>query len=48
MIQYSIRDKRREITLDRYPQLSLADARAKTALLKAGIKHGIDPLAERK
>jgi len=47
-VRYSIHGKRRQITLDRYPQMTLVDARAKTAFLKADINKGIDPLAERK
>ena len=48
LVRYTTNGKRREITLDRYPQLSLVDAAAKCAILKAEIKNGVDPQAERK
>jgi len=48
LVRYTTNGKRREITLDKYPQLSLVDARAKCAILKAEIKSGIDPQAEKK
>lgn len=48
IIRYSIHDKRREITLGCYPEISLADANAEAALIKANLKKNIDPLAERK
>ena len=47
VVRYSIHDKRREITLGRYPDLSLADANAETTLIKRDVKNKIDPLAER-
>ncbi|PCJ87996.1 MAG: integrase [Thiotrichaceae bacterium] len=48
LVRYTTNGKRREITLDKYPQLALVDARAKCAILKAEIKSGIDPQAEKK
>ncbi len=48
LVRYTTNGRRREITLDRYPQLSLVDAAAKCAILKAEIKKGIDPNAEKK
>jgi len=47
VMRYSIHKKRREITLGSYPSLSLSNANAEAALLKAEIKRGLDPLAER-
>lgn len=46
-VRYNIHNKRREITLGTYPELSLADANTETALLKNKLKENIDPLAER-
>ncbi len=47
-VRYTIHGKRREITLELpYPALSLADARAETISIKAKVKKGEDPLAER-
>lgn len=46
--RYSVHGKRREITLGRYPELSLANANMETALLQGQVKNNIDPLAERK
>lgn len=48
LVRYTTNGRRREITLDKYPQLSLVDAAAKTAILKAEIKNGVDPQAEKK
>jgi len=47
-VRYTILNKRREITIGRYPDLSLADAKAETTLIKKNVKRQIDPLAERK
>lgn len=47
VIRYSIHGKRREMSLGEYPDITLADANAETALIKREIKSGIDPLAER-
>jgi len=48
VVRYAIHGKRREITLGRYPGLSLADANSETILIKSNVKKNIDPLAERK
>lgn len=48
VIRYTVNGKRREISLGKYPALSLANAAAETAKIKAEIKKGIDPLAEKK
>ncbi len=47
-LRYSVNGKRREMALGTYPQLSLANASAETAKLKADIKNGTDPIAEKK
>jgi integrase len=47
VVRYTIHNKRREITLGKYPELSLVDANAETALIKKGMQLNIDPLAER-
>ncbi len=48
VVRYIIHGKRREITLGRYPEVSLADANIETILIKSNINKNIDPLAERK
>ena len=48
IVRYVSHGKRREITLDKYPRLSLVAARASTAQLKANLKNNVDPLAERR
>lgn len=48
VVRYTANGKRREITLGKYPELSLANAAAETAKLKAEVKQGVDPLAEKK
>ncbi len=48
VVRYTANGKRREISLGKYPDLSLANAAAETAKLKAEVKQGIDPLAEKK
>lgn len=52
VVRYTANGKRREISLGRYGtkpgELPLVEAAAKTAQLKADVKQGIDPLAERK
>lgn len=48
VVRYVIHSKRREITLGRYPELSLADANSETILIRSNVKKHIDPLAERK
>tara|TARA_Y100001937_G_scaffold89915_1_gene121607 strand:+ start:933 stop:2189 length:1257 start_codon:yes stop_codon:yes gene_type:complete len=51
VLRYSINGKRRELTLGRYGkltgELSLSDARLRALELRASIKEGIDPIAER-
>jgi len=46
-VRYSINKKRREITLGRYPDLSLADASTEALQIKQGVRKKIDPIAER-
>ncbi len=46
--RYTANGKRREITLGRYPEVSLADATLETSKLQASVRQGIDPLAEKK
>jgi integrase len=48
-IRYTVNGKRRFMTLDggQYPYMSLADARAKAAIIRQSIIQGTDPLAER-
>lgn len=48
VVRYTVNGRRREITLGRYPALSLASAAADTATLKAQVEQGIDPIAEKK
>ena len=48
VVRYTVNGKRREISLGRYPELSLAKSAAQTVTLKADIRQGIDPLAEKK
>lgn len=48
VFRYSLQGKRREITLGRYPEVSLADATSQSLQLKTGVRAGTDPLAERK
>lgn len=51
-LRYTINGKRREFSLGRYGRspegFGLADARSKAAHLRAEIREGIDPIAERK
>ncbi len=47
VVRYAIHSKRREITIGRYPDMSLADANAETTLIKKQVKNKVDPLAER-
>ncbi|MCW8922394.1 MAG: tyrosine-type recombinase/integrase [Gammaproteobacteria bacterium] len=47
VLRYTMHGKRHEISLGRYPDISLADANGETAILKSNIKKNIDPLAER-
>jgi integrase len=46
-VRYSIHTSRREITIGRYPELTLADATLKAAQIKVDVKNKIDPLAEK-
>ena len=48
VVRYSVNGKRREISLGRYPDMSLADANFKTSQIKTTVREGIDPLAEKK
>ncbi|WP_448566024.1 tyrosine-type recombinase/integrase [Thalassotalea ganghwensis] len=48
-IRYTVHKKRKEMTLGKFPELSLADAKFKAAKIKVDIKNeNIDPLAEKK
>jgi len=47
VIRYLLNKKRREITLGKYPDLSLVDASAEAVLQQKGIKSNVDPLVER-
>lgn len=47
VVRYVMHGKRREFTLGRYPDISLADATAEALRIKAEVKRGVDPLAER-
>src|SRR5690606_36997533 len=51
-LRYSINGKRREMIIGRYSPkdsggLSLAEAKLKAAQAKAGVRDGVDPLAEK-
>lgn len=48
VIRYTINKKRRELTLDKYPTLGLADAHSQTLQIKQDIRNKIDPIAERR
>lgn len=48
MHRYTLAGKRRELTLDKYEDLSLADARLKAAEAQKAVRNGIDPVEERK
>lgn len=43
-LRYSLQGKRKEITLGKYPAVSLADARMKAEIEKKTIREGVDPL----
>lgn len=47
VVRYSIHKKRREITIGKYPEMSLADANYQAAKIKIDLKDNIDPIAER-
>jgi len=48
VVRYTIHKKRREVTIGKYPELTLASANLKTAHIKLDIKNNIDPIAEKK
>lgn len=48
MCRYTFAGKRRGMTLGKYPQLSLAEAREQVVETQKTIRNGTDPLAERK
>ena len=48
MLRYTSNGKRKEITLGKYPSLSLADAKADAAIKKREIDLGTDPIIARK
>lgn len=48
MLRYTSNGKRKEITLGKYPSLSLADAKADAAIKKREVDLGTDPLIARK
>jgi integrase len=48
MLRYTANGKRKEMTLSRYEDLSLADARTKAALASKQHRDGLDPLLARK
>ncbi len=48
MLRFSLHKKRRELTLGKQADISLADARSSTEELKRQIRSGVDPIAERK
>ena len=48
VVRYTINKKRREVTIGKYPELSLADAKYQAAKIKSDINKGIDPIAEKK
>ncbi|RZF88117.1 site-specific integrase [Pseudoalteromonas sp. CO325X] len=48
VVRYTINKKRREITIGKYPDLSLADAKFNASEIKREVSNGIDPIAEKK
>jgi len=48
ILRYSINKKRREMSIGRYPDLTLAQATVEAAKLKTDIRQGVDPQAEKK
>ncbi|SFU48182.1 tyrosine-type recombinase/integrase [Halomonas korlensis] len=48
MHRYTLAGKRRELTLDKYADLSLAEAREQAVEAQKAIRNGIDPIEERK
>lgn len=47
IVRYTIHKKRREVTIGKYPELSLAAASLKTAHIKLDVKNNVDPIAEK-
>ena len=47
-LRYRFDGKQKEITIGRYPKLSLSEARAKAKELRAAIKDGVDVAAEKR
>jgi hypothetical protein len=47
-LRYSIAAKRKELTLGRYPDLTLADARALAGEKRAAVQQGIDVAREKR
>src|SRR6187455_1431924 len=47
-LRYSIAGKRKELTLGRYPDLTLAAARVLAAKKRADVQQGIDPAREKR
>jgi integrase len=48
VIRYTINKKRREVTVGKYPELSLGDAKYHAAQIKVDVSNGVDPIAEKK
>ena len=48
VVRYSVNGRRRETSIGRYPEISLATASLKSAELRVEVRKGIDPLAEKK
>ncbi len=48
MLRYTRTGKRRELTLDKYANVSLAEAREKAVEAQRAIRNGVDPIEERK
>ena len=48
VVRYTAFSKRREITLGKYPAITLAEANLQASQIKIDVKQGIDPLAEKK
>jgi len=48
IVRYTVNKKRREISIGRYPDLTLANATVDAAKIKIEVRQGIDPQAEKK
>ncbi|SEL29686.1 tyrosine-type recombinase/integrase [Halomonas daqiaonensis] len=48
MLRYTVAGKRREMTLDKFADLSLAEAREQAGEARKAIRNGADPIEERK